>query len=447
MKFKIAIMLLMVLFLTTGCDFNPYNIEDLLLPPKLSDEQQYIDAALSESIKGNYNLVYPRSGEYKSAFIMKDIDGDDMEEAIAFYRKNNSLSNTSSLRITFLNKDTDNDKWYCEYDLDARAGSGVDKLIFVSCDNKVYIAVTYDNSASTDNILKIYAYSNDSVEEIFSTNCIDFTAYDMNLDGTDEIIYMSALPYGDNENYTRTKATMIRINDGGVETMADTYMNSSTTSYLNMYNGFVGNNTPAIYLDAQIGNRFEGTEILMVIGNELVNMMSDDSVELFLNTYRMYGYSSMDLDSDKIYEIPSFITVPGYENVSEDERLYYINWQNYERGELVKKFITYVDYPFGYLLNVPEEWLSKVTVKLDKENNELSFYEYKDASNESAKILFTIKVFTRTDWESQKDTSAYNLITYGGGQLVYTCKVYKNSTQYDVSLSDVTNMFGLLESH
>lgn len=72
--------------LLTGCSFST-GIDTLIAPPKLSREQEYIYNALKNYTGANISLKYPKSGDYLSAFIIADIDGDDDEEAIVFMKK------------------------------------------------------------------------------------------------------------------------------------------------------------------------------------------------------------------------------------------------------------------------------------------------------------------------------------------------------------------------
>ena len=68
----------------TGCDLTLSTIDNLIKPPKLSEEQNRIDTALKASVGDNISLVYPKTGDYKSAFIVENIDEEETSEAIVF---------------------------------------------------------------------------------------------------------------------------------------------------------------------------------------------------------------------------------------------------------------------------------------------------------------------------------------------------------------------------
>ena len=69
-----------------GCSQTDFaNIDGVMSPPKLTEEQNMIYAALEDSVGKNIRLKYPKTGDYKSAFVMQNIDDEPGEEAIVFY--------------------------------------------------------------------------------------------------------------------------------------------------------------------------------------------------------------------------------------------------------------------------------------------------------------------------------------------------------------------------
>ena len=66
-----------------GCAFVN-TTEELVSPPELTGQLYPISQALSKSAGGNYNLLYPTSGDYRPAIILEDVEGDSSVEAFAF---------------------------------------------------------------------------------------------------------------------------------------------------------------------------------------------------------------------------------------------------------------------------------------------------------------------------------------------------------------------------
>ena len=82
----LAMSVLIALMLTLcGCDFFTMETEQMLTPPMLIGDMAPIQEVIKSSIKGEYTLKYPSSGEYRSAVILNDIDSDGKFEAFVLY--------------------------------------------------------------------------------------------------------------------------------------------------------------------------------------------------------------------------------------------------------------------------------------------------------------------------------------------------------------------------
>lgn len=58
----------------TGCSALNFSVEGLINAPKLTSEQSEIHQALIESVGSNITLKYPKNGEYRSAYVIANID-------------------------------------------------------------------------------------------------------------------------------------------------------------------------------------------------------------------------------------------------------------------------------------------------------------------------------------------------------------------------------------
>ena len=79
----------------TGCSALNFSVEGLINAPKLTSEQSEIHQALIESVGSNITLKYPKNGEYRSAYVIANIDDEPTDEAMVFYEY---TSNGSDLR-------------------------------------------------------------------------------------------------------------------------------------------------------------------------------------------------------------------------------------------------------------------------------------------------------------------------------------------------------------
>ena len=106
--FKVIVMLCLVAFLFCGCNnFRlSSSIDDLISPISPSGDNAGVQSAVDEFCKGGYSIKIPATGKYTTSFILKDIDGDKISEAVAFYEPSNKIGTISMAIIK-----KSGDKW------------------------------------------------------------------------------------------------------------------------------------------------------------------------------------------------------------------------------------------------------------------------------------------------------------------------------------------------
>ena len=104
---RVAVLsILMFLLFVGGCSFDFVSVDNLMRAPKLTGIYGELEQAFEASVGDAITLQSPRSGSYRTAFVLHDIDGDFVDEALVFYTLN---SDASTVHIHFL--DYVNDEW------------------------------------------------------------------------------------------------------------------------------------------------------------------------------------------------------------------------------------------------------------------------------------------------------------------------------------------------
>ena len=88
MKRVLAVFFLFTFLVCALCGCTPTltGVDNLMRPPKLSGENAGIEEAFSRATANrSIKMKTPTTGEYRSAYVLKDIDGDAEEEVITFY--------------------------------------------------------------------------------------------------------------------------------------------------------------------------------------------------------------------------------------------------------------------------------------------------------------------------------------------------------------------------
>ena len=275
-----------------------------MLPPRLTDEQNEIYAALQRVTDSNIKLKYPRTGEYRSAFVLVNLDDDAEDEAVVFYEETLPGAKDSSLRINILDKE--DGKWKSVYKIEG-TGTDIDKAIFSTLGNgdEIYMIIGFSALGQTEKVVKVYRYSDLVSGPVFEGTYSIMEVLDIDDSGTSEIVLIS----GNTASQTAT-AKLLQKTDNGVEITHEVEMDTKSTDYINVTRGNLSEDKLGLFIDSDRGTNLTTTEVL-VYDDGLKNIVYNplfDNTEMFL---RVTGNVSTDIDKDGIVDIPSTSLFPG----------------------------------------------------------------------------------------------------------------------------------------
>ncbi len=410
MSLKI-ILILMAFSMLTGCYFGG-AVDSLLSPPKLSKEQDEIYNALVSAIGSDIHLVYPKSGEYRSPYIIQNIDDDPDMEAIVFYEAA-SETEGSNIRINIL--DQINGKWVSVYD-HAGIGSGIERIIFskLGASDDTSIIIGY-SMLSNEKSVKVYNFSDGILSNLYTDNYSNMFVTDMEKDNTNELVVI----HPNSPNSKAFISCLTNLNGKVVESTT-VGMNPESTEFINIAHGYVGKTTPALFIDSLTAGQLS-TEIVYVINGKLRNpLYVNDSIQL-KDTVRPTGYLCTDIDLDSIIEIPTLELSLGYNTDSTDKE-YITNWNVYENYSITKKYSSYYNLADGYVFILPSRWENVVVLKTDKSTGEMVFYRYNTNLENSTTELLRFFVADNDELQAKLD-SGYSLIKTGKNNFLYKSAV------------------------
>ncbi|MEG1996255.1 MAG: hypothetical protein RR036_01960 [Oscillospiraceae bacterium] len=440
---KISLLIAFIVIITlSGCNYQQNAVDNLLSPPKLSKQQDMIYKALEESVGKNITLKYPRTGDFKSAFLIADLDQESTQEAIVFYEQTPNNSFTNPLKINVL--DQKNDRWssMCEIGVNA---TEVEKVSFIKADNKTYIIIGFNVLGQSEKELKVYSYQNSMLEEVYNAKCRNFEVIDIDSDGKREIITLTNKQL-DNSTTVVSQASLYDIFSSGVKLLSSVNMDPNVIEYVNIAHGLIDTTTPALFLDGMCTNNNMVTEILSYQDNNLVNLIYKDNQDyedsLIAKTARNAPTHCMDINDDLIYEIPTLTQIDGYKDVERTQQLYYTNWYNYKNNDLVLHETDYVDYSLGFLIKIKREWIGKITLQFAPSTNELTVCEY-DANQQATNKIFSVRVTKKDDPNIETIKKEYQTLD-NYGQLMYMFKLDSIHNSLGINSKDVLDSFSLL---
>ncbi len=448
LKVKLSLLIIAIALLFSGCSVTQTSIEALISPPKLSEEQLEIDAALKNKVGSNINLIYPEKGNYTSAFVVENFDSEPSSEALVFYKEASAVSTNSSASIRINVLDQQNGEWVSVYDETTINANEVEKLNFIEQDGKEYIVIGFNTASATEKTVYVYEYYNSTLNAIYSTNCVDYEVYDIDNDTLREVILIANTVV--TETQIETVAKMLEIENSTVTEVSQTTMDDTNPRYVNIYLGKLHNGTNALYFDSQSGVETYTTEIITYSFGNLVNLSLRDNKSALLASTRLAGLYCTDLNDDLVYEIPKNVLIPGYEEANIYEKIYYTNWYNYIDGLLQIQSTTYTDFSLGYSFFLPSTWvnedgsLAKVTATKNIINSEIVFSTFDEKTRAPTTDILSIRVFIRSTLPENELPYGYSEIL-SNGQLVYAYKTFENAGEFSVSADDIIANFSLID--
>lgn len=420
----------------TGCSLWNMSVEGLISAPKLSEEQTKIHESLIKRTGKNITLKYPQNGEYRSAFVITDLDGDGSNEAMAFYENTSVDSNGDGIRLNVLDQDSKGD-WTSVFDA-AGDGTDVDQVLVskLGSDDTLSVLVGYKTINIEEKTLDVYRYEDQKLNLITTETYSVLDTMDINNDGYNEIFAIQQ----DSETAS-SQAFLLRMKDGALTKESSMKMASGSSTYVSYQKGKVTASRRGVFVDSLNADGMLQTEIVFYRYGTLQNPMAQLPDLLLTATVRQPGYYSTDIDGDGIVEIPVTSIMRGYEQAEATDVLYETTWYSYEDFyQLKKKYIGYYSVSSGYAMMFPSRWQSLVMVKKDTTTGELVFYKYEGNLEDSTTELMRIVVSPKSE-TADYEYDGYELIT-SQGQLDYLVKRKPGQLESLVlTLDEVRNNF------
>lgn len=363
---KAAVLLLCLPLLLCGCMLEP-NVESLMSPPKLSEEQNQVYNALTAVTGQNIRLHYPAQGEYRSPFIFHDLDGDGSQEALVLYYPEGSGAN---VRINVMEKE--GSAWRSVYDISGYSAQ-IESVDFISLAGAAGddFVIGWQMYSLDDNMFTLYEYEGGKLDDLYS-------------DGFSQMLVVGE---GDSQRLAviqrnrASKMAAIRVVDrvdGEVTTVLETTLSPDTETYLQLMQGTLPYGGTAFFVDGQRSDGKIVTQVVAEEEGELVNLSYDPQreLDLMVATARTEEICCRDIDGDGVTEVPVQTLIPGYEDYPEEEQRFLTAWSVIEDDRYVEKLNTFMNVQDGYYFQIPEEWENQFTVYYDEELDEYLFVQH-----------------------------------------------------------------------
>lgn len=397
----VSALLVAVVLLCGGCMFDFSSAESLIRAPKLTGEFAEVERVFEDAVGTDIRLLNPRYGEYRTAYVFNDYDGDGTDEAIVFY-----LSGQDELtaRIHFL--DCIDGNWISAADEQGKE-SEVSDVVFEDLNNdgvrEIIVAYNSKRSNKTMSVYRIEAADEKNTFLVQSLSTVQFLQYscvDMDQDSEKEIVYtvLETNPEnGLNIPYVRVLKFVNDMNGPRIDMVASLPLDSGVTAFSSFAFDRVLDVT-RLYIDCFYSDAATGiTEILTwEAQNGYYLLLHKQDPAVLAKTARTTALLTEDIDSDAVMDIPSESELPGSAVVNNedgtDAPLYVRKYYNCNQdGSLILKS-SYITDPFGlYQLNLLAFGTDgSICVEADAQSGEVQVYSYDALQMKRTDKLFTV---------------------------------------------------------
>ncbi len=386
----------------SGCASSG-SVEELLSPPRLDGEQTEIYDALRRFTNEGIILKYPRSGQYRSAFVVTNIDDEPTDEAIVFYEMPN-VTTGSSLRMNFLDKQ--DGRWVSVYDF-AASGSEVESIMFRDLgDGKTTIFVNYLVQSSSDRSTSVLTYNSGSPRELANIRNIYTGIFDIDGNGTDDLFAISS-----ERSSGITSVSVYGFREERFAQIGAANLNSGFAEIRDVCCGTCSSaGTRAVFVDYAFSDGSFGTDAV-IYGDGfffLSPALTPETIVRTSNSYTPY-LTCGDVNGDGSIEIPATKPFAQYADSPHAEQLCETEWYYLTRNGtyLQKKFGSFVGTKGDYTLIFPDSWSGKVTASVSIAEGIVRFNRYNAISGITGENI--LKLFGAT---------GSNLARYEGGNYI-----------------------------
>ena len=432
-----VIMLCLLAAAFTGCSGAKMKSPMGLMRPPLSAgvdselKSAFLAAATGKgkaASSSDISLISPLSGDYRSAFVLHDIDNDGVDEALVFYKLENEPSKEHMNVL-----DNVNGKWVSVGDFSG-TGIGVNFVRFVQMTETGYPAILvsqslYENDSSK--ILSVYVCTGTEEKLTIKNVCTEVYSIMENIDVDSDGQLDIFLIQQDltNNNSPRSTAKVFKMNASGtLDEFGTARLDGGISKYCSIQTDKVSASSPLrIYVDAIKGDAQAITEVLYwsTSSKSLVTPMFSLDTQSNMFTARSELLASQDYDGDGIIEIPSQRPLMGSRKYESPKNLYaqmnVTSWIEVHSSKDFQFTETLVNAADSYILDFKplENIMGEFTVYSYINTRTWVFKEYSARYETAGEDLFAI-ICTTKDSANKNGVNPENyLIENDDGTVIY----------------------------
>ncbi len=350
---SVSSIMICLLILLSSCKSSDFikPVDTLLSPPLYHEEYESLVNAFREKVNKKAVFCSPRSGEYTSAIIIEDLDGDDENEALIFYKDE---IESSVAKLHYFN--IVDGEWVSRSDLSGY-GNEVEKILISDMDgdgNSELIVIWRVSGVSSSNIMSVYRTSHnlDRYKELSNETCSVCELADIDGDSGDELFYINQTT---SSGVVQRVARAVRLSGNSVVIMGEAKVDPNISSYVSVKTEKASGESPLrFYIDALKGETQMITELIYwdAAKSQLCAPFLDINTMSNIETLRDNSLISTDINNDGTIDIPVQGRLMCDDGVN---RIFLTRWIDYSSDEPVTVADTVVNFADNYMITLSDE--------------------------------------------------------------------------------------------
>ena len=399
-----AALLSAVLLCLSGCAFA--SPEELYAVPRASEDYKNLQDQIDLVRGAGAEYAGPLFGTNTQPVQLMDLDGDGVQEALAFFRSTDA-EDAHPLKI-YIYRQTD-DGNYEVWNIVEGDAPAINSISYEDLDGKTTPAGNLDKELVvswrlSDKIYRLEAFSVTGQEVEALLPAVSYTEYvlwDMDKDNQKEIVIITLNTVDSvyQADYYDCQSGQMVLRSTAPLSGKITGLASNTrplTSYL--YNDGIAE--PAIFVTSTLITGVV-TDIFAWRDDELVNITLDPATGMSDSTFRLNtSISIQDINGDGYPEVPKPTALPT-PDASRSLDFWQVQWMQYDLwGEATVVSTTYYNGEDGWYLEMPEGWQGRVALsRLDNSGSGergVLFYPYSAQQSEGVAMRPFLSIYRLT---------------------------------------------------
>lgn len=373
----------------TGCMFG--SADEMYALPKSSEAYVNLQAKINEE-KGSREYIAPVSGENRQTIQLVDLDGDGIQEAVAFFR---DTSSETPLQIVIFKQDEH--ETYQVYTRIEGVGSDIESIDYLDLCGTDFtdILVSWQVGSSVCTLVG-YSVVGGQPIEILRSSYEQYLAADLDQDGRMELLLAQV------ENGTAPRWTIEYYDgqDSRMELHSAAPLSSGVTDISTWCIGRLEGEVPALFVTSHFGKDVLLTDVLCLEGQELKNISLQESTHQSPNVFQYYaGVSPEDMNGDGTTDVPVARAIPAYGD-STASSFWWMDWMTYSPDGQATHVMTTYHGADGWYLELPLDW-----------TGDFSMCRQESPTTGVRCVTFATGLETEPDEENEQGTQAEPFLT------------------------------------